>query len=374
MKRVLFLSHYGGIGGANLSLVYLISNMQKQGFVSAKVYIPRKGPIVDLFDKNGILWETHPYLSFRVNSKHSFALFIRRILLLFNWLQAFLLYFKVHKSFDIIYSNTTKVSFGYNLKVITGLPLVWHLREFGNEDYNLNFVFSKKRINKYFEQASCLIAISKEIMNYYKTKVCPYGKYSLVYNGIEISNYLFSKCSNATPRICVVGGVSESKNQGELINALKILSQRKVRFVADIIGDDSSEYAKILKHDCINNKLNNICFLGQKNEINKLLFAYDIGVLTSKYEAFGRVIVEYMLAGLAVVASDSGACPEIIDDGATGFLYGLGNAVDLADKLQLLIEDKELRFSVANNGKEKALNTFSAENNARIVGSLISSL
>ena len=75
-------------------------------------------------------------------------------------------------------------------------------------------------------------------------------------------------------------------------------------------------------------------------------------------EGFGLVIVEAMGCGCAVVASDLPAIHDIVQHGQTGLLARPGDAVDLAEKIMHMLQDKELRTRLAANGREFVCSRF----------------
>jgi L-malate glycosyltransferase len=79
------------------------------------------------------------------------------------------------------------------------------------------------------------------------------------------------------------------------------------------------------------------------------LRAIDIFVLPSLSEALSNALMEAMACGCAVVASQVGGNPELVSDGTTGLLFEAGNAAELADRLEQLIfeEDLRIRFGIA---------------------------
>lgn len=99
--------------------------------------------------------------------------------------------------------------------------------------------------------------------------------------------------------------------------------------------------------------------------MNELLHCAHIAVTASRCEAFGRVTVEYMMAGLAVIVSNTGANPEIIKDGETGLVYQYGKPEDLRDKIQWYMDHREdgLR-TIALNGQIDACKRFTSDINA----------
>ncbi len=63
--------------------------------------------------------------------------------------------------------------------------------------------------------------------------------------------------------------------------------------------------------------------------------------------------MEYMALGKPVIATDGGGTKEIVDDGVTGFLIGQSDPVQLASKIEMLLNDQGLRTEMGEKGKCK---------------------
>jgi glycosyltransferase involved in cell wall biosynthesis len=85
----------------------------------------------------------------------------------------------------------------------------------------------------------------------------------------------------------------------------------------------------------------------------------DIFVHTSRWEGFGIVLLEAMLAGLPVVATRVSAIPEIVADGATGTLVAAGDDEAIAAALTALLRDPNQRRVLGDAGRERVRNEFS---------------
>lgn len=375
IKKILFITHYPGIGGANLSMLYLINNLMKYHKIIPVVYIPLAGPIVELLNKFNIPYEIHRYLSWRTQDRGLCNIVQALVMLFCNISLAVKLFYKV-KNFDIIYSNSSKVILGVFLKFFTQKPHIWHLREFGTFDYPMIFLLPKKIVRRIFEYSNVCIAISREIENVYRSQFSPEANYKLVYNGIELDNYSFCpKKSDEIISICMVGGFNKSKNQEELIRAIAKFATSKYRVRLDFYGDNSTCYGINMIKLVDDLKINHIIsFKGEVLGINKILSNYHIGIITSKYEAFGRVIVEYMLSNLAVIATDTGACPELIAHGKTGLIYHLGDLDDLSQKIQYLLDNPRIMHRLSSSGREYAIEHFTAKINADNIYNIIEEL
>src|SRR5262249_14693904 len=91
-----------------------------------------------------------------------------------------------------------------------------------------------------------------------------------------------------------------------------------------------------------------------QEELPKLLAACDMLVMpTIAQEALGRTAVEAMAAGKPVVASRIGGLPFTVADGATGLLCEPGDPVDLARKLETLLDDAALRERMGLAGRRR---------------------
>ena len=100
------------------------------------------------------------------------------------------------------------------------------------------------------------------------------------------------------------------------------------------------------------------------DRVAEWLWAIDIFVLPSLTEAFSNSLMEAMGCGCAVVASQAGGNPELVSEGITGLLFPPGDAAALAERLERLIRDDELRSSLAERASAMMLANFSASRSA----------
>jgi hypothetical protein len=89
--------------------------------------------------------------------------------------------------------------------------------------------------------------------------------------------------------------------------------------------------------------------------------AADAVLVCSRMEAFGRVTVEAMLLNKPVIGTNTGGTMELIEEGRTGLTYEPGNAHQLANQIEKLIQDPVLRRTLAENGNKFANENFSKE-------------
>jgi glycosyltransferase involved in cell wall biosynthesis len=106
-------------------------------------------------------------------------------------------------------------------------------------------------------------------------------------------------------------------------------------------------------------------FIGRCDEVALLLHASNVGVLSSKAEGFANAILEYMAAGLPVVATDVGGVREAIVEGETGYVVASGDDEQMAQRLiQVLANDENAR-AMGLRGKAMVAQKFSSEHHLR---------
>lgn len=179
-------------------------------------------------------------------------------------------------------------------------------------------------------------------------------KVGIIYNGIDLADFArrlhqvkiesVRKELDIPDDSRVVGCVANFRAMKHLHTFLEaaelILQERKnIQFV--LLGDG------ILRHDLENlaGRLNikgNVNFLGRKSDILPYLAAIDIGVNCSEAEGLSNAIIEYMVAGIPCVVTNAGGNPDLVKDGATGLLFELDDAEELARKICFLLDHPDL--------------------------------
>jgi len=100
-------------------------------------------------------------------------------------------------------------------------------------------------------------------------------------------------------------------------------------------------------------------FVGWQGDTLPMYDRADIVVLPSRREAAGISVMEAMARGCAVVASDAGGMPELVEDGVTGTLVPAGDVTALAIALSSLMRDPALRRRLGASARQRAEAAFS---------------
>ncbi len=363
--RVLYITHYDTLMGANKSMLQLILELRKLGIIPTVLF-----PHINADSELEAILKSYKikYIKAPIRMvKHP-----RRIMCLPNYFISLLTRKRILKSldsvkYDIVHSNSSVIDIGNYISKKIRAKHFWHLREFGDLDYNLRTPFCKKFQKIIYCGDNHFIAISKKIALHYKPYISN-QKMSMVYNGVKIPIDLKNERNNSILQFCIVGLICEKKGQFDVIKAVnELVNKRGIKnFHVTIIGDGDVEYLNVLHQYIKEQNLHNIIeFTGKKNDIEKILAKMDVGIMSSANEAFGRVTIEYMMSGLAVIASDGGANREIITDKSLGYLYSSGDFIVLADKMADCIMHPNIVRAKADKGQKYAVLNFSSDINSK---------
>ncbi len=119
--------------------------------------------------------------------------------------------------------------------------------------------------------------------------------------------------------------------------------------------------------NCIlsNGLCNHVLLLGQINNVEDLLQLADCFVFPSVYEGLPGTVIEAMMAGCPVIASDIEMLKEMIEDGQTGLLIEQQNPRSLADGILKMLSDKKLAERCANQARQYATTRYNIESVVR---------
>ena len=158
------------------------------------------------------------------------------------------------------------------------------------------------------------------------------------------------------PLIGFVGTLEEHKGIHLLIDALPNLSCKLI-----LVGDGTQK-SKLIKQAQTNNIDIQFISSATHEEVAQYMNCMDIFVLPSItkpnwVEKFGRVLIEAMASGTAIIGSNSGEIPPVLGD--TGLIFKEGDVKDLQQKIKLLIENEKQRNELGWKGRKRAQNKYS---------------
>jgi glycosyltransferase involved in cell wall biosynthesis len=166
---------------------------------------------------------------------------------------------------------------------------------------------------------------------------------------------------NDIPMIVLVSRLLIEKGIPELIEAGRILQERNVACRIVLVGDADKDNSHSVSEEMLSHavKAGWVEEWGRRSDIAAIYRQTDIAVLPSYYrEGIPKTLLEAAASGLPIVTTDSVGCRETVDDGMNGYLVPVKQSEPLADALEKLIRNKELRERMGQKSREKALAEF----------------
>lgn len=164
-------------------------------------------------------------------------------------------------------------------------------------------------------------------------------------------------------RIVCLSNLRTPKNHKVLLEGFLTSKVFEKGWTLHLVGkENNDDYSNEIRSFVRDNNLKEaVFFYGVQNDIHAILSKASIGVLTSTFEGFPVVLLEYGQAGLAVISTNVGQCPEIILDERNGSLFHPEKSDELASLLIRLTEDEALRIFYSSNLKSYVYENFSSQ-------------
>ena len=152
--------------------------------------------------------------------------------------------------------------------------------------------------------------------------------------------------------LCAVGRVCEAKNYPMLLDAVAVLNARGVEFALWLIGNGEDMAAISAQKEELG--LENVVLWGAKENPYPYLAQADGYVCSSIYEALSTTTIEALILGKACVVTDCTGMRDILGDSEYGLIVPITTEA-LADGMQQILENQDLRSRYEGKAKERAL-------------------
>lgn len=271
--------------------------------------------------------------------------------------------------FDLVHTHSTKAGLLGRLAArLAGVPAVlftahgWAFAE-GRASWKRRFLAQYERlIAKITTKIICVSEHDRQLA--LKFKVTRPERLVVIHNGLDPLPFRQATAARVAspeetsqgPLVMFVGRLAPPKDLMTLLAAFERISIGNLILVGD--GPLRSRIEQSVEERGLSSR---VSLLGERTDIPECLAASDVFVLPSRWEGLPITIIEAMMAGLPVVATHVGGVAELVEDGITGFLVPSEEPRALADAIQKLLDDKELRLRLGQAGREKALKEFTLE-------------
>ena len=271
---------------------------------------------------------------------------------------------------DIVHTHTSKAGIlGRWAAFFARVPVIVHTPH-GHIFWGY-FGRLKTRVYILLEKISALITdrlvmlTEQEKKDHLGVHVAPEGKFTVVHSGVNLGHFKNvpvdpseMKRKLGIPEDSLVvgtaGRLTPVKGPEYLIQAAEEITavRQDVWFV--FLGDRELRDQLEAMVEQLGLK-GNVKFLGWRHDVADVMSVFDIFVLPSLNEGMGRVLVEAMVLGKPIVASDVGGIPDLVTHGENGFLFPVGDVGALADGINRLIQSPGMRKKMEKCGENRAV-------------------
>jgi glycosyltransferase involved in cell wall biosynthesis len=253
---------------------------------------------------------------------------------------------------------------------------VWATRTAAVGSVRSDFTWDKKDLNPWLGRLSarwprnqiCNSLSAVETVRRSRSLFVP-QQLSMVRNGIDLEHFRMAAFSTVRPpRIVGVGSLLPVKRWEHLLGAALALKKRGFDFLVRIVGDGPlhgslKQQAQVLGiADCVQ-------FTGYSDDIPRLLADAAFLAHPSDAEGCPNVVMEAMACGRAVVATDVGDVPSLVENGKTGFVVRRGDDMMLVERMAALLTDPNLCRRMGEASRAKAEREFGL---TRLVSEMLS--
>jgi len=245
---------------------------------------------------------------------------------------------------------------GYELEMASGLPL-------------------RRRVLRHmaYRAASAVAVVTNDLRQYHAAQAWWEPEaISVLYNGVDGQEFAPKQASRDAvrrqyeipmdaPVVGAVGRMTPLKDFSTLLKAAEVLVPGVPNLHVLLVGA-GPELASLKNYAACSPQLaRRVVFAGKVEQVDDLLNAMDIFVLPSLMEGMSNTLLEAMAVGLPVVATRVGGNPEIIPEGACGYLFQTRDVTELVSQLKKLLDDRRLRTEFGMAAREHVLRHFSLE-------------
>jgi glycosyltransferase involved in cell wall biosynthesis len=273
---------------------------------------------------------------------------------------------------DLIHSNTSTAHFVGSLAGhIAHLPVVWHVRDMQRTSV-LEYLASRP--------TRAVVYVSDATRRRVPLRRVTGVRREVVHNAINADLFAHRARPGAfrselgvgpgVPLVLMAAQMVPWKGHRTLIRAVGEMGKRFGNVRAAIAGGDrfgehadyEEELHRLVRELGLRDRVE---FLGHRQDMPTLMADSNVVVVPSRGEPFGRVAVEAMSLGKPVIGTEDGGLAEIIEPGRTGLLVPPDAPADLAQALQRLLADGELRHAMGRAGARRVRRHFTVQAHER---------
>ncbi len=274
---------------------------------------------------------------------------------------------------DIVYSHSSKAgaitriaNIGIKNHCIYN-PHGWAFNMRCSNGKKILYAFIERTLALFCEKIICISdAEKKSALN---KKICRKNKLQVIFNGIDVAAYENAVHGEVKRKdldipkdafvVGMVGRISAQKAPDIFIKVAKLIKNEIPSAHFIIVGSGNQE-GDIKEYASDNNFLDSLHITGWVENPMSYIELFDVACLLSRWEGFGLVLPEYMLAEKPIVASRVDAIPNIIRDGENGLLVRVDDVNDVYNAIMKYYKDPSMKELIVTCGLKDVKEKFNA--------------
>lgn len=349
-----FVSHNLNCEGAPIVLYDIVAGLKAQAEINPIVISYDDGPLRADYERLGVpvfVLDADPFFSSKCDASYQNALMAVVDLLKAN-------------SVNVVVANTVLSWWAVDAAELAGISSIWciHESEEPFSHFDVHGAYIKSVAQHCLDKTYQTVFVANSTRKLFELHTGR-NNFSVIHNGfnelrmnekrLNMSSHNILDAKGDEVVFLMVATVCDRKNQIEAIRAfseIEACNLSKARLI--IVGDRPSPYSQQL-HELINSLPRSvqeqICVVGETDRVAEYYNIADVLVLCSKLESYPVVIQEAMYWELAIITTPSFGVKEQVVDQVSALFYELGNHLDLANKIERLIDSPEERAFLAKN-------------------------
>lgn len=378
--RVLYVNHTGVVGGAEWSLLELMTAMRERVDVALACPV---GELATLAAAQGVpTFTIRPVpLGFRLDALATAGGVVQAVGAAIDVARA-----AARFGADLVHANSVRAGIAaIGARAGGAPPPIVHVRDASPRT-------ALGRMSTALVRRGALLVVANSYFTAMEFCANGSGAVRVVYNGIDVERYTAVGVDREGVRrelglaadaavLGVVAQLTPWKGQDDAVRTLALVRESRPDAHLVLVGEakfrdrstsyDNVSYAVALRDLADSLGVTDaVTFLGERRDVPELLHAFDVVLVPSRQEPFGRSVVEAMAAGTPVVATNVGGPSEVIADGKSGLLLPPSSPERWSEAILQLLDDDRLRASLVREAAQTVRSRFGRDRQLEEVGAL----
>jgi len=358
------------LGGAQLSTLSILLGLPKEKYSISVITSPKGTLKPEFINLKNIKSYFSPFLTRRINP----------LLDILALIHIYLIYRR--NRYGLIHTHSSKAGIIGRFAGLAGrVPIIlhtvhgWPFNDYQNIITKRFFIFIERIAAKFTTKIICVS--NKDMDTALRYKIAHRDKFIVIKYGIELSEFrkraanVLQKrkelgINNNDPMVGMIACLKPQKSPLDYVRACLEVYKKFPNINFLLIGDGVLK--KICKKELKAASLNGrFIFTGWRRDISGILDILDVVVLTSKWEGMPIAIIEALCKGKPIVVTDVSGARELVKDNISGYITMPGEYEKIAEKVLLLLKDKELCIKMGSQGAKSIDDSFDVK---RMVGDI----